>query len=54
VSQYDKKPHNRHPQNIEGGRSKKIMRKYFKVNKRPLRDESIYLRVIDPLQQQKN
>lgn len=50
VSQYDKKPRKKHPQNIEGGRSKKLMHKYLKQNKRPLRDESMYLRTFDPRQ----
>jgi hypothetical protein len=39
----------KHPQNIDGGRSKKAVKKYVKKNKRPLRDESMYVRTkFDP------
>ena len=34
----------KHPQNIEGGRNKKALNRYMKKNKRPPRDESMYIR----------
>ena len=33
----------RHPQNIEGGRSKRLISKYIQLSKRPVRDDQLYL-----------